>query len=271
MALIEEDIIIEYIGWFNRAPLQAEVEAHLNDPTLATVEDLYNRIASSYEGQFKIPDTEWNAAHMIVNNWTGLSYNQAYIWVDALYADLGTGNITIQELNREFVFKYHSIAVDITDIEEATTATDFLSARNNTSVVAETLERIKKSIMRRYNLAVIQLHPEFTLDEEGNIVDLNTADDRDIRVEDITNNVVVTDNVVSGEGVFDAIMGTLNTHIDNQYNLNRLKGSDYAEVYLGLASAALNLSFNFVVQEPVSEENMKLTKANVELTRRKTV
>jgi len=69
--------------------------------------------------------------------------------------------------------------------------------------------------------------------------------------------LTVTDNVVTGTGAFDDLMEAVNIHLDAQYNLGRITGSDYATVYLGAMQAALQQSVAFV---------MGLEKTNAEVT-----
>ena len=72
---------------------------------------------------------------------------------------------------------------------------------------------------------------------------------------DFTNNVTIdANNNVSGDGVFDKMMETVNTHIDAQYKLGRIKGSDYSTVYLGSIQAAMAESMKFVLQRQIAQE-----------------
>lgn len=47
------------------------------------------------------------------------------------------------------------------------------------------------------------------------------------------------DNVVTGTGIFDDLMETVNAHMAAQYNLGRITGSDYATVYLTVMQATI--------------------------------
>ena len=69
--------------------------------------------------------------------------------------------------------------------------------------------------------------------------------------------LTVTDNVVTGTGAFDDLMEAVNIHLEAQFNLGRITGSDYATVYLGAMQAALQNSVAFV---------MGLEKTNAEVT-----
>ena len=59
--------------------------------------------------------------------------------------------------------------------------------------------------------------------------------------------LTVTNNVVTGSGSFDDLMEAVNIHLDAQFNLGRITGSDYATVYLGAMQAALQNSVAFTL------------------------
>ena len=70
----------------------------------------------------------------------------------------------------------------------------------------------------------------------------------DIVVEDITNGSVVGD-VWTGTGVFDKLLAAVNKNIELQYTLGRIKGTDYANVYLGGMQSVLQQSIEYVLRE----------------------
>ena len=62
-------------------------------------------------------------------------------------------------------------------------------------------------------------------------------------ITNMTSNVQVTSGGdVIGDGTLDKLLATLNTHINQQYQLGRLTGTDYANVYLGGMQSALSTS-----------------------------
>jgi len=69
--------------------------------------------------------------------------------------------------------------------------------------------------------------------------------------------LTVTNNVVTGSGSFDDLMEAVNIHLDAQFNLGRITGSDYATVYLGAMQSALQQSVAFT---------LGLEKTNAEVT-----
>ena len=69
-----------------------------------------------------------------------------------------------------------------------------------------------------------------------------------VSITDLTSNVA-TDSayVVTGDGVFDDIMEVVNQHLDAQYKLGRITGTDYATVYLGALQTGLQQAVAFLL------------------------
>ncbi len=59
--------------------------------------------------------------------------------------------------------------------------------------------------------------------------------------------LTVTNNVVTGTGVFDDLMEAVTTHLEAQYQLGRITGGDFATVYLGAMQAAISQSVSFTL------------------------
>lgn len=70
----------------------------------------------------------------------------------------------------------------------------------------------------------------------------------DIVFEDITNGTAVG-NVWTGTGVFDKLLAAVNKNIELQYTAGRIKGADYANVYLGGIQSVLQQSIEYVLRE----------------------
>tara|TARA_R110002110_G_scaffold103200_4_gene260925 strand:- start:534 stop:1058 length:525 start_codon:yes stop_codon:yes gene_type:complete len=70
------------------------------------------------------------------------------------------------------------------------------------------------------------------------------------------------ENVVTGTGVFDDMMETVNAHMAAQFNLGRITGSDYATVYLTAMQATVQqaVAFTIGVQKGNAEESLLLQK-----------
>jgi len=55
----------------------------------------------------------------------------------------------------------------------------------------------------------------------------------------------ITDGTVDGDGSFDKLMVSVNAHLESQFTQNRIKGSDYANVYLGSLQTAMAQAIAF--------------------------
>ena len=70
-----------------------------------------------------------------------------------------------------------------------------------------------------------------------------------ISVTDFTNNVVTSPNFeVTGDGVFDDIMGSVTTHIQAQYDSGKISGTEYATVYLGAMQSAMQTALKLLLE-----------------------
>lgn len=59
----------------------------------------------------------------------------------------------------------------------------------------------------------------------------------------------LTTGVITGDGVFDKLMAAMKAHLESEFNKGRIKGPEYATVYLGALDQVLANSLNFVVQK----------------------
>ena len=90
--------------------------------------------------------------------------------------------------------------------------------------------------------------------------------DLSINLEDLTNGVSIEDSIVVGTGYLDKIMMTLNYHLRNEYESNRITGADYASVYLGMLQIALDKSVAILLSAKTSEQAAKAEAAKIYLT-----
>ncbi|WP_225784514.1 hypothetical protein [Xenophilus sp. Marseille-Q4582] len=58
----------------------------------------------------------------------------------------------------------------------------------------------------------------------------------------------LTTTVVDGTGVFDKLMTAFHNHIDREFKLNRIKGPEYSQVYLGGVQTILGTSLEFLTR-----------------------
>jgi hypothetical protein len=79
-------------------------------------------------------------------------------------------------------------------------------------------------------------------------------------------------NVVTGTGVFDDMMETVNAHMAAQFNLGRITGSDYATVYLTAMQATVQQAVAYTVgmQKGNAEESLLFQKEVTEFAQTET-
>lgn len=59
----------------------------------------------------------------------------------------------------------------------------------------------------------------------------------------------ITQTTLDGTGVFDSLMRATKAHLDDQFLSNRIKGPEYAQVYLGSLDSVLKASLDFILQK----------------------
>lgn len=90
---------------------------------------------------------------------------------------------------------------------------------------------------------------EYSINNTSDITEANTT----INISDLTNNVTVTDNIVSGDGYFDDIMETMTKHLQAQYDADRITGQAYAQLYAQVMQNALGQSMQFLMNKRAKE------------------
>ena len=77
-----------------------------------------------------------------------------------------------------------------------------------------------------------------------------------ISISDLTSNISTDSEYnVTGDGVFDKLMETVNAHLDAQFKLGRITGTDYATVYLGALQATVQQAVAYILgQEKTNAE-----------------
>ena len=80
-----------------------------------------------------------------------------------------------------------------------------------------------------------------------------------ITIANLTANVSTSSaNVVTGTGVFDDMMETVNAHMAAQFNLGRITGTDYATVYLTAIEAAIEHSIQYTLGQAKTNAEVSL-------------
>lgn len=71
----------------------------------------------------------------------------------------------------------------------------------------------------------------------------------------------LTDASIEGNGVFDVLMKATKAHLESEFQKNRIKGTEYAEVYLGALTQVMQTALQFVLtQQKVDLEAQLLQK-----------
>ena len=86
----------------------------------------------------------------------------------------------------------------------------------------------------------------------------------DYVVEPITNEDLTT-KVVDGTGIFDELMTAANAHLDAQWSLDRITGTQYAQVYLGQLTAVLQQAVTFLLERDKAYLSNLLIEAQIDL------
>ena len=75
----------------------------------------------------------------------------------------------------------------------------------------------------------------------------------------------VTTGLPTGNGYFDVLMRSVKAHIQSEYDAGRIKGADYANVYLGAIQSAMQLAEQFVLSEKMQEAQIVSMEKDAEL------
>lgn len=72
----------------------------------------------------------------------------------------------------------------------------------------------------------------------------------------------LTTTTLNGSGVFDVLMRANKAHLDEEFTKGRIKGPEYATVYLGSLQAVLSASLQFLLQRDKVNQEVKLLEQN---------
>lgn len=75
----------------------------------------------------------------------------------------------------------------------------------------------------------------------------------------------LTDATLGGDGVFDVLMQANKAHLDDQFNSDRIKGPEYATVYLGSLQAVMGTALQFLLQKNAANQDALLKAKQLEL------
>jgi hypothetical protein len=77
----------------------------------------------------------------------------------------------------------------------------------------------------------------------------------------------LTEASLTGKGVFDVLMAAQREHLDAEFNKNRIRGPEYATVYLGSLEATLATALQFLMQGKKSGLEAELLAQQIELAK----
>ena len=99
------------------------------------------------------------------------------------------------------------------------------------------------------------------------LVEYRVESDRIFKIEELTSNVEMDPATfeVTGDGVFDSIMRTLNVHMLAQYKAQRLKAENFATVYVGVVPTVLQESMKFIMQKDSLMKELEVKQANIDV------
>jgi len=81
-----------------------------------------------------------------------------------------------------------------------------------------------------------------------------------VKLTDLTNELVSA----PGDGVFDTLMQTAELRLQDQYDQDRITGSDFAQVYLGVMQEVLKSSIAFLLNKDKTAMEAAILEATVE-------
>lgn len=73
----------------------------------------------------------------------------------------------------------------------------------------------------------------------------------------------LTEGKLDGDGVFDKLMKTFELHLEREYNKQRIRGTDYANAYIGLINNALNQVSNYALEKSKLPLELQLLEAQI--------
>jgi hypothetical protein len=68
----------------------------------------------------------------------------------------------------------------------------------------------------------------------------------------------LTTGAVGGAGVFDQLMVSVDAHLSREFKANRIKGTDYAQVYVGSMSAAMQNAVQLLLGKQAADKQAEL-------------
>lgn len=79
-------------------------------------------------------------------------------------------------------------------------------------------------------------------------------------------NADLTSGTVNGNGVFDLLMRAAKAHIDEEFKAGRIKGAEYAQVYLGAITSVMQNGTQFLLGQLNADKQAALIDAQIAKT-----
>lgn len=73
----------------------------------------------------------------------------------------------------------------------------------------------------------------------------------------------LTEATLAGEGIFDLLMRANKAHLDEEFSKNRIRGAEYAQVYLGSAQASMQYAIQFLLEKQRADKQAELLAAQI--------
>lgn len=81
---------------------------------------------------------------------------------------------------------------------------------------------------------------------------------------------LISDGCTDGDGVFDQMMKSIKAHLLEEYNAQRIRGSEYSQVYLGAMQSAMQQSIQWQLSAQTAANQAELIAAQTTQTEKQT-
>lgn len=81
----------------------------------------------------------------------------------------------------------------------------------------------------------------------------------------------LTTKTLDGNGVFDILMQTIQLRLEAEYKSGRIKGQEYANVYLGAVQATIEQSLRFILEKQTVDKQAELLSKQILQTEQQTL
>ena len=86
-----------------------------------------------------------------------------------------------------------------------------------------------------------------------------------LNLDDLIKDELPEGTIDSSDGILLRLLNVFNNELDKQYNLNRIRGNDYANVYLSAYPAIQNAAIEIFLNKDIKEKEIELAQKRIEL------